>query len=300
MATGTFIIHGPVDVSVTITEVDGALRFTVEVLDATGQIGDLNALFFDLSDDSLTSGLRVSGADVTGVALDADGVTKVDSYTNMNGEVIRDLGRFDGGVQFGTAGIGADDIRSTTFTLSHDDQPLTLADVSLQDFGVRLTSVGVEDGSRTGSLKLGGSAPAFDDGGPAGPGTGDDTFTVTEGEGDNPPGVFDTGADGFEFNVLSNDGPNGAPYGGTVATVNGAPNTETYVEGTDGGSIIIHADGRIDFSVYDNAGNNDFAALNDGQTAATTFTYATDDGTEHLLTILVTGEGTDGSGIPNA
>ena len=296
MATGTFIIHGQVDVSVTITEVDGTLQFTVEVLDDTGQIGDLNALFFDLLDDSLTSGLTVTGADVTGVALNADGVTKVDNYTNMNGEVIKELGRFDGGVQFGTAGIGTDDIRTTTFTLSHDSQPLTLADVSLQDFGVRLTSVGTEDGSRTDSLKLGGTAPEFNDD----PRTSDDTFTVTEGEGDNPPGVYDIGADGFEFNVLANDGPDGTAYVGTVATVNGELNTETYVEGSDGGSIIIFADGRIDFSYYDNSGNNDFAALNDGQTAATTFTYGTDDGTEHMLTILVTGEGTDGSGIPNA
>ena len=296
MATGTFIIHGQVDVSVTITEVDGTLQFTVEVLDDTGQIGDLNALFFDLLDDSLTSGLIVTGADVTGVALNADSVTKVDNYTNMNGEVIKDLGRFDGGVQFGTAGIGTDDIRTTTFTLSHDSQPLTLADVSLQDFGVRLTSVGTEDGSRTDSLKLGGTAPEFNDD----PRTSDDTFTVTEGEGDNPPGIYDIGADGFEFNVLANDGPDGTAYVGTVATVNGELNTETYVEGSDGGSIIIFADGRIDFSYYDNSGNNDFAALNDGQTAATTFTYGTDDGTEHMLTILVTGEGTDGSGIPNA
>ena len=296
MATGTFIIRGQVDVSVTITEVDGALRFTVEVLDATGQIGDLNALFFDLSDDGLTGGLSVTGPDVTGVALVADGVTKVDNYTNMNGEVISDLGRFDGGVQFGTSGIGSDDIRMTTFTLSHDSQALTLADVSLQDFGVRLTSVGTENGSRTDSLKLGGTAPDF----AADPEVGDDIFTVSEGEGDNPPGLGDFGVDGFEFNVLANDGPDGTAYTGSVATVNGLPNTETYVEGSGGGSIIIFADGRIDFSVYDNAGNNDFAALNDGQTAVTTFIYGTDDGTEHMLTILVTGEGTDGSGIPNA
>ena len=56
MASSTFIIAGDVNVSVTITEVDGSLQFDVNVLDDTGMIGDLNALFFDLADDSLTPG----------------------------------------------------------------------------------------------------------------------------------------------------------------------------------------------------------------------------------------------------
>ena len=298
MASGTFIIAGQVDVGITITEVDGALEVTVTVLGDTGQIGDLNAIFFDLSDESLASGLTASGDDVTGSRFDADRVTRIDSYTTMNGEVINDYGKFDGGVQLGTAGVGGDDIRSTTFTLSHTSQSLTLADFSQQDFGIRLTSVGAEDGSRTGSLKLGGTAPLFDPSGPEG--TGDDVLTVTEFNGDNPPGIGDIGADGFEFNVLANDGPDGAGYVGAVTTVNGAPNQEIYVEGSDGGSIIIYADGRIDFSVFDNSGNDDFRELNSGQTATTTFTYGTDDGTEHALTIQVTGFGTDGTGIPNA
>ena len=300
LASETFIIYGQVNVSVTITEVNGTLQFQLNVLDDTGQIGDLNALFFDLSDDALTSGLHVTGQDVTGVNLDANRVVKVDSYTTMNGEVVKDLGKFDGGVQFGTAGIGSDDIRSTTFVLTHDSQNLTLADFSTQDFGIRLTSVGAEDGIRTDSLKLGGAAPLFDIGGPEDSTAGDDTFVVTEKEGDNPPGIGDFGTDGFEFNVLDNDGPDGTPYVGTVTTVNGVPIGGLYVEGSDGGSVIIYADGRVDFSVYDNAGNDDFAALNDGQTATTTFTYGTDDGSQHGLTIEVTGSGTDGSGIINA
>ena len=297
MASATFIITGAVNVSVTITEADGSLVFTVEVLDDTGSIGDLNALFFDLANDSLTSGLTATGDDVTGVNFKADQVIKIDSYTNMNGEVIADLGKFDAGIQFGTAGIGTDDIRQTQFTLSHVSQPLTLADLSLQDFGARLTSVGAEDGARTESLKLGTTAPDLVSQPPA---TGDDLFTLTEQNGDNPPGEPETDADGFVFNVLDNDGPDGAPYNGTVTTVGGQPNIEYYVDGSDGGSFIIYADGTFDFSVYDSTGHDDFVELNDGDVAQTSITYGTDDGTEHVLTIAVTGIGTDGTGIANA
>ncbi|MDO7706673.1 MAG: hypothetical protein MUQ12_05945, partial [Loktanella sp.] len=165
MSSASFTILGDVNVEVTITEVIDPvtgltnLEFQVNVLDDTGSIGDLNALYFDLANDGVTDSLSVEGDDVTGSAFKVDGVSKIDSYTNMNGEVIKDLGRFDGGVQFGTAGIGTDDIRSTTFTLSSDDTSLSLSDFSLQDFGVRLTSVGEEDGSRDGSLKLGDTAP---------------------------------------------------------------------------------------------------------------------------------------------
>lgn len=160
MAQTTFTIEGDVNVLVTVTENgDGTLNFQVEVLDETGSIGDLNGLFFDIGTDSLVEGLMVTGDDVTGTEFSANKITKVDGYNNVNGEVAGDYGKFDGGVQFGTQGIGEDDIRSTNFTLSHSEQSLTLDDILSQDFAVRLTSVGEDGGERDGSLKLGGEAP---------------------------------------------------------------------------------------------------------------------------------------------
>lgn len=160
MAQTTFTIEGDVNVQVVVTENgDGTLNFQVDVLDETGSIGDLNGLFFDISNDSLVDGLVASGDDVTETAFNANKITKVDGYNNVNGEVAGDYGKFDGGVQFGTQGIGTDDIRSTSFTLSHADQGLTLDDILSQDFAIRLTSVGEEGGTRDDSLKLGGEAP---------------------------------------------------------------------------------------------------------------------------------------------
>lgn len=163
MESMTFVIEGEVNVQITVTEMgDGTLKFDIAVLDDTGSIGDLNGIFFDLADDSITDGLSVTGDDVTETAFKADGVTKVDSYVNMNGEVVKEYGKFDAGIQFGTAGIGTDDIRETSFILSSDTGDLSLTDIAEQDFGLRLTSVGEEGGSRDGSLKLGGTAPEED------------------------------------------------------------------------------------------------------------------------------------------
>ncbi len=164
MAEMTFQLTGDVNVSVTVSELsDGTLQFDLVVLDDTGSIGDLNGLFFDIADDGMVDGLMVSGADVTDSAFNANRVTKVDGYNNVNGEVTGDYGKFDGGVQFGTSGIGVDDIRETSFILSHEGGTLTLDDLLGQDFAVRLTSVGEEDGSRDDSLKIGGEAPTDPD-----------------------------------------------------------------------------------------------------------------------------------------
>lgn len=297
MASETFIITGDVNVEITITELlDGTLQFDLKVLDVTGSIGDLNAVFFDLNDDSLTNGMSVMGSDVTDVALKTDGVTKVDSYTNMNGEVVKDLGKFDGGVQFGTQGIGQDDIRETSFVLSHDTQALSLDDFSLQDFGIRLTSVGEEGGSRDGSLKLGGTAPEFEEQ-PVDPVhvAVADTMTVSETEGFNP-----TDADGFLFytdqldngsqSLLWNDTTDGSAYTGDVAAVNADENNiEQIVAGSNGGTIVIYTDGSVDFSTNDSLGANEFAHLDDGQSAQTEFEYTIDGGSSATLTVTVNG-----------
>lgn len=300
MATETFILQSDVNVEITITELEnGTLQFDITVLDDTGSIGDLNAIFFDLTNDALTSGLTVIGDDVTGTAFKVDGVTKVDNYTNMNGEVIKDFGKFDGGVQFGTSGIGSDDIRQTSFTLSHDTESLTLQDFSLQDFGVRLTSVGPEGGSRDGSLKIGGTAPEFEVEPPVSTNTAiDDAMTVSELETFNPPFFpFDYLAD-FAESVLANDQSDSMPYLGDVTEVNGnADDVGEIVLGSDGGAIRIYADGSVDFSAFsDAAGPSDFAYLEDGQSAQTTFSYSIDGGSMATLVVTVNGISDGGGG----
>lgn len=290
MASDSFIIAGDVNVQITLTELpDGSIQFDVEVLDVTGSIGDLNALYFDLYDDTLTNSLSVVGDDVTGEAFKVDGVTKVDNFTNMNGEVVKDLGKFDGGIQFGTQGIGTDDIRSTSFVLTSDAGPLTLADFSMQDFGVRLTSVGAEGGSREDSLKLGGTAPELEGEDPEPPApVCDDTATFTFQNEFNPviPGIdFPTDqTDTFEFNLLANNDDASSITGVTGGNIGVA------VDGSDGGSIIFYADGSFDFSAAGTDGVNDFDNLvGSGDTAMTEFEYTMDNGETTLLCVTVTG-----------
>ncbi|SFJ58884.1 hypothetical protein [Jannaschia pohangensis] len=156
------ISGGGVTVRVTVTEIDGDLRFDLDVLEISGTIGDLNALYLDILDESLLDGLSVVGADVTGTAFDANSVTKIDNFTTIKGEVLKEFGAFDLGVQFGTQGIGKDDIQSVSFVLTHESEALTLDLFIGQDTAARLTSVGEIDGSRDRSLKIGGVADPID------------------------------------------------------------------------------------------------------------------------------------------
>ena len=301
----TFIIEGQVNVRITITEVDGALQFDLQVLDDTGQIGDLNALYFDLFDDSLTDGISVTGDDVTGTKFKVDGVTKIDNFTNVNGEVTNELGKFDGGVQFGTSGIGTDDIRETSFTISHESASLSLSDLALQDFALRLTSVGTEDGARDDSLKLGGTAPDLPNE-PVEPTEQaiDDILTVQEtanfGRGDTFD-FLDSGAS----SILANDlGDCDAAYTGNVATMNGTTIDPTstqdapiFIQGSDGGTLMITADGSVNFSTDNLDGTaNPFAGLNDGEQASTFFDYTLEGGSSATLEVVVLGLGEGGGG----
>ena len=289
MSTFTFTLTGDVHVGITVTEQDdGSLKFDLAVLDDTGSIGDLNAIFFDIADTVDPDGLMVLGDDVTGMTFKEEGVTKVDNYTNINGEVVKDYGKFDAGVQFGTAGIGEDDIRETSFVLSHSDMSLTIDDLLGQDFAARLTSVGAEGGSRDGSLKLGGEAPTEPD-----PDTdpdpmhvaNDDVLTVTETETFSAVGGTDT-LDSGVLSVLDNDTTDGFDYTGAVEGTNGnADDVGEIVMGSNGGLLIMFEDGTVDFSA-----NGDFDMLEEGDTAQTEFTYEIAGGDMATLVVNVWGE----------
>lgn len=282
------ITDGSVQVGITITELaDGSLKFDLDVLNDTGVIGDLNGLFFDMADDSIVDNLQVTGDDLTGENLDANSVTKVDGYNNVNGEVVKEDGKFDIGVQFGTSGIGADDIQSTTFYLSSDDgSALSLADVTNQDFAVRLTSVGDIDGARNGSVKISGTSEPVVVEPPVDPGPENiavnNSMTVSNQEAFNPFGLPDP-LDEFQFSLLDNDTTDNDPYLGEVIAVGGQTLVDgLIVNGTNGGQLIVNADGTVDVSVV-----GDFDYLTGDETATTQFNYTIEGGSTATLDVLV-------------
>ena len=132
------------------------LKSHAQVLGETGKIGDLRGVFFDVANESLISGLRITGMGVTATKFAEDRVTDLGSGNNGNGSIVNE---FDVGVASGTAGIGKDDIREASFILSHKTAGLSYDFLAVQDFAVRLTSAGSEGGARNDSLKLGGTSP---------------------------------------------------------------------------------------------------------------------------------------------
>lgn len=134
----------------------GNLVITLSVDDG-GNIGDLRGIFFQVSDESLLDGLSVSGDEVTSSAFSADNVINLGEGSNLNGGGSPCF--CDIGIEFGSPGIGKDDIQSVTFTLSHDSESLDISLFEDQDFGVRATSVGDAGGSRNHSSKLIGVVP---------------------------------------------------------------------------------------------------------------------------------------------
>lgn len=146
MASTSFTISGDVDVLVTVTEVDGNLKFDLKVLNSTGSIGDLRGFFFNIDDSQALAGLTITGDDVTRTGTNTKDLGQGNNLNGASGSP------FDVGISFGTPGIGSDDIRETSFTLS-TTADLSLSDLFGQEFGARLTSVGSEGGARNGSSK---------------------------------------------------------------------------------------------------------------------------------------------------
>jgi uncharacterized protein (TIGR03382 family) len=132
-------VDNPVELTFELTEDAGDILLEASI-DA-GYIGDLRAVYFTISDDSLLPGLVVTGADVTNVVVDAGNVSKAGAAnTTMNGS---GFASFDVGVEIGTQGIGKDDIASTLLTLSHTSG-LSLSLFDEQMFGARVMSLGLD------------------------------------------------------------------------------------------------------------------------------------------------------------
>ncbi|NEO01490.1 MAG: PEP-CTERM sorting domain-containing protein [Moorea sp. SIO3I7] len=138
----------PATVNITLEEVGNDVKFNFEVTDT---LADITGVFFDINDTfNLNSNdLSVSGNDVTGSLV--TNTSNLGNGVNLNGGGPSNPGSFDFGLKIGTNGIGTDDIQSTSFTLSHATEALTLDMFEEQKFGVRLQSVG---SNREGSSKL--------------------------------------------------------------------------------------------------------------------------------------------------
>ena len=229
----TFIIPGEVDTKITISEiiVDGQTQLKISVeADESLQQADLRGLFFDLGidDQDFLDGLSVMGADVTDSQFETNSVKNLGNGANMNGAITKKGNGFDGGVEFGTQGIGKDDIDSTMFVLKHDSEDLDISLLGNMRFGVRYTSVG-EEGERNDSLKIAGYSQGT-------PEANKDYLTTDE----------DTKK---KINILDNDSdPDGDPL--TVTDISGGTVGSFFKVKIDGnviGRVKVEADGDLTF-----------------------------------------------------
>lgn len=215
----TFLIPGTAgvpSVEVKAVEDNGSLDFTVKVLTAGGFTADLRGLFFNVTHASKLAGLTVTedGGKVT--EYRTGNVIDLGNGANMQGKA----SPFDVGLEFGTQGIGKDDIQLASFTLSNTNHDLTLDDIANTLFGARLTSVGHIGGPRNDSAKLTAVAPAAPD-------AHDDAYNIFE---DGQSGLNDpsTVPEGVKFEVLAND-----------TDADGNKLSVTHVEGALHGTVSI-------------------------------------------------------------
>ena len=273
----TFTVEGLVDTQITVLELDdGTLRFDIDVL-GSGFIGDLRGLFFDLNGYDVDSNdLSVTGVDgseglIGKSKFGENSVDRVHGDVNVKGHVIAKQGRFDGGIEFGTQGLGKDDVSSVSFILAADSGDLSLDSLDLADLALRYTSVGMMD-YREGSAKIAGmtSGVAYND-----------AFEVDE----NTQGTID---------LLDND-TNGIQAGGLRKTVISVQDTvgllpaaasadgferTVVIEGLVLGTLTISNDGYATF-VADGA---DVDKLGHDAIKTWNFTYETQSSTGNLAT----------------
>ncbi len=135
---------GSVQVTVNDALNAGFVTIMVDVI-PNPNIGDLQGVFFNVMNNPGIAAGHVVGTDINAFATNTN---NMGGGNNINPSGPRDIG-----LTIGTPGIGADDIQSTSFTVDDFAGSLTTSD--FKDFAVRMTSVGVPGGPRTGSSKLG-------------------------------------------------------------------------------------------------------------------------------------------------
>lgn len=255
---------GAPDVEVYVEEQNGALVFTVTVLSTPTLTADLRGLFFDVADASQLTGMAVSQVGAAVTDFDTGNVIDLGNGANMIGAA----DPFDVGLEFGTQGIGKDDIQTATFTLTNADGDLTLDDLAHVEFGARLTSIGAPGGSRTDSAKLTTIAPAAPDAVDDNyPNLFEDGAAGLDDPSKTPQGILlqvlanDTDADGDTLTITGFD-PDHLPQHGTVEIVDG-DDADLLI-----GDAILYTpdldyagDDAFVYCITDNNGGTDFAEV---------------------------------------
>lgn len=157
-ATATTFTGAPLEVSVQADDaaLAGALVITLTVTGPGQTTADLRGFYLHVADESLLSGLWITGPNVTSQKIAANAVTGSGSGNNLLGG--GSPCPCDLAVELGTPGIGQDDLASVSITIVHKFQSLDVSLLSGQSFGVRATSVGT-DYCRNDSSKLKGVFP---------------------------------------------------------------------------------------------------------------------------------------------
>jgi hypothetical protein len=155
-ATATPFYGAPVNVTLTIDDgIDpGNLVITLTV-DPGVNTGDLRGFYAHIADETLLSGLSVSGPDVTASVFSANNVSNVGVGARVppkgDSPCVCDFG-----IAIGQPYVNGDDFQTVTFTLSHATEDLTIDLFANQSFAVRLNGVGPPSGSRSDYAKLSG------------------------------------------------------------------------------------------------------------------------------------------------
>jgi len=142
-----------IEAELVLSESDDGIRGRLEV---TVGVGDLRGLFLNVNDTDVLTGIWVSGDDVS--QFQTGQVIDLGRGSNVNGGGTPCP--CDIGIEFGTPGIGKDDVQVTEFLISSDLDPLSLSLFSGLFAAARVTSVAEDmDGWREGSAKLVGIVP---------------------------------------------------------------------------------------------------------------------------------------------
>jgi len=231
---------------------NGTLSFSVTQL--AGYVGDLRGLFFDVADASLVGSLTVVGIGTTDFQQSNNSIVDMGGGANLNGLLGQGLG-YDVGIEIGTSGIRTDDdFRTYAFTLDSSQRDLTLADFSNVNFGVRVTSVGL-DSNLDGVFETARSASSK---------SGEVTFAVITTVADTAAVMEDAIRTG---NVLSNDGASAADTLSVQSWSGGSLGVAHSFSQLAGATVRLNTDGsyEVDATAAD--------SIRAGIVVTHTFTY---------------------------
>lgn len=139
--TATSYAGCPLDVSIDVDDqsVPGDLVITLQITGPGTTTGNLRGFFVQVADESLLSGLSVTGPNVESSTILANGVPQASGHSATPQSSLTP-GPYDLGIVLGSDGYSRRDLRTVTFTLSHATASLDASFLSGQTFGVNATS----------------------------------------------------------------------------------------------------------------------------------------------------------------